>query len=171
MANTYLDGDGLYRKYGTTKAVATTAGEYKTFGPLREIELKIDLTTLTSSSVIMNDQTFFPKSVYVEEVILEVMVAATSAGSPTLDVGLVQTSDRSTGITNFTNTGFIAAEVLSGVLDTIGKKITYTAGTSKAGAGIALAPAQVGHITARANTATFTAGNVSVKIRYRAYTN
>lgn len=171
--NPWNDNDGLIRKFGVTKTTPNTAGEYKTYGGLREIEVKIDLSTLTSSSVIQSYQEFFPKNVYIEEVVLEVMTASTTAGSPTLDVGLVQT-DTTTATTPTTsswttNSVFIAAEVDSGVIGTLGKKITYTAGTSKAGGGIGLASGQVAYITARANTSTWSAGNVSVKIRYRAY--
>jgi hypothetical protein len=35
----WLNNDGLYLKYGTDKAVATTGGEYRTNGALREIEV------------------------------------------------------------------------------------------------------------------------------------
>lgn len=166
MVQSWFNSDKLYLKYGPDKAVAGKAGEYRTFGALHEIELRLDLSTLTSSSTIVDDNVFYPKGAYLEQVVLEVSTAAVSGGSPTLDVGLVQSADRATGITNFTNTGFIAAEVYSGVLDTVGKKITYTIGTSKVGAGVGLAPAQTGMITARLNTATAT-GTVIVRISYR----
>lgn len=171
--NLYQDADGLVRKYGVLKAVPNTAGEYKTYGGLREIEVIIDLSKLTSSSVIQSYQTFFPKNVFIEQVTLEVLQASTTAGSPTLDVGLVQT-DGSTAVTPTTsswttNSVFIAAEVDSGVIATLGKKITYTAAVSKAGGGIGLAAGQVGYITARVNASTWSAGFVSVKISYRGY--
>lgn len=162
----YYDGDGLLRVYGTDKAVAARGGEFKTYGELRTIDFRIDLTKLTSTAQIVDDQVFFPKSMFVEEVVLDVQTAATSAGSPTLDVGLVQASDRTTVISQ---TSFIAAEVLSGKLDTAGTKVVYTAGVSKAGAliGTTASSTLVGQVIARANTATFTAGVVTVRIKYR----
>lgn len=163
MANTWLDPDGLYRKYGTTKTVATTAGEYKTFGALREIEVRIDLTTLTSSAVIQNDVTFFPKNVFIEEIAIDVQTAATSSGTGTLDIGLVK-MDRSTEI-DFN--GFIAAETTAN-LNHAGKKLTYNYGTSQAGALVgATSGADVGYITANYNTGAFQTGVIFVRIRYR----
>lgn len=161
---TYYDGDGLLRKYGTYKAIANPAGEYKTYGPLRTVECKVTLANLTTTvgQTVMSDQVFFPK-LRIESVDLEVETAATSSGSATFDIGLIQT-DRTTEIDY---NGFIAAEVLSGVLDTVGKKIIYTAGVSKAGALIGTTTTNVGYIVANANTAVFTAGVVYVRINYR----
>src|SRR4051812_34591494 len=99
------DNDGLLRKYGTEKATATTAGEYRTVGAIREIEVKLDLSTInTSTQTILADTTFFPKE-RIEEVVIEVQTAAASSGTGTLDVGLIST-DRSTEIDY---DGFIAA--------------------------------------------------------------
>lgn len=159
----WFNNDGLYLRYGTEKTTTEVAGEYKTFGPLREIEVKIDLATLTTSGqTILSDTVFFPK-MRVEEVTLEVQTAATSGGSATLDVGLVSSSDRSTEIDY---DGFIAAEVLTAI-NTAGKKITYVNGTSKAGALIGTTLASVGHLVAKAGTAVFTAGVVYVRVKYR----
>ena len=158
---TWLDNDGLYHKYGTTKTTANVAGEFQTLGALREIEVKLDLTTLTSSAVIISDVTFFPK-MRIEEVVIEVQTAATSSGTGTLDVGLIKT-DRTTEIDY---NGLIAAETTAD-LDTAGKKITYIYGTSKAGALIGTTTTSVGHITANYNTGAFQAGVVYIRIRYR----
>lgn len=157
------DNDGLYRKYGVEKTTPEAAGEYKTFGPLREIEVRIDLTGLnTSTQTILSDTVFFPK-MRIEEVVIEVQTAATSGGSATLDVGLISSADRSTEIDY---DGFIAAEVLTAI-NTAGKRITYINGTSKAGALIGTTTSTVGHLVAKAGTAVFTAGVVYVRIKYR----
>lgn len=163
VTQSWYNSDGLELKYGPDKTNVDKGGEYRTNGSLREVTFKLDLTQLTSTSQIISDQIFFPKNVFIEQVILDVSTAATSVGSPTLDIGEYQT-DRTTAISA---TQFIAAEILSGVLDTVGKKITYTAGTSKAGAGIGTVPTLIGYLTARANTATFTAGIVEIRINYR----
>lgn len=163
MVQSWNNNDGLYLKYGVDKTTAETAGDYKTFGPLREVEVKIDLTTLTTSGqTILSDTVYFPK-MRVEEVTLEVQTAATSGGSATLDVGLVSSSDRSTEI-DFD--GFIAAQALAGI-NTAGKKITYINGTTSAGALIGTTLASVGHLVAKAGTAVFTAGVVYVRVKYR----
>ena len=162
MVQSWYNNDGLQLFYGVDKTTTEAAGEYRTNGPLREIEVRIDLTSLaTGSQTILSNTVFFPK-MRVEEVTLEVQTAATSGGSATLDVGLIST-DRSTEIDY---DGFIAAEVLTAI-NTAGKKITYVNGTSKAGALIGTTTATVGHLVAKAGTAVFTAGVVYVRIKYR----
>lgn len=166
MVQSYYDNTGLLRLYGTDKATSNPAGEYKTYGELRTVEVLIDLTTLTTTvgGTILSETTFFPKA-RIEEIVLEVHTAATGSSS-TLDFGLIST-DRTTEIDY---NGFIAAEVLSGVLDTVGKKITYTAGVSKAGALIGTTTTSVGYLVANANTAVFTAGKVLLRVKYRSGT-
>lgn len=159
----YKDNDGLLRKFGTEKATANTGGDYKTYGALREIELRIDMSTLTSSPAILNDLVFFEKS-RIEEVVIECHTAIASAGGGTFNIGLVRTSDRTTEI-DFD--GFIAAEVVA-TFNTAGKKVTYVNGTSKAGALIGTTTTNVGHITADWDTAAFESGILYVRIRYRA---
>lgn len=162
MVQSWYNNDGLQLFYGVDKTTTEAAGEYRTNGPLREIEVRIDLTSLaTGSQTILSNTVFFPK-MRIEEVVLEVQTAATSGGSATLDVGLIST-DRSTEIDY---DGFIAAEVLTAI-NTAGKRITYVNGTSKAGALIGTTTATVGHLVAKAGTAVFTAGVVYVRIKYR----
>lgn len=157
----YYNADGLLLKYGTAKATATTAGDYKTNGANRQIEVRIDLSTMTNSPVIQNDVTFMEK-MRIESVDIEVQTAAVSSGSGTLDVGFIKT-DRSTELDY---NGLIAAELTS-ALDTAGKKITYINGTSKAGALIGTTLTDIGYITANRNTADFQSGIVYVRINYR----
>lgn len=167
MAQTWDNSDNLHIKFGTDRAISTTAGEYKSFGDLRVIEAVVDLTTLTSTSSIIADTTVLPKNMFVEMVVLDVQTAAISAGSPTFDLGAIQ-SDRTTAISS--GSGFITAEVYSGVLDTAGKKITYTLGTSKVGAAVGTTTGSTyagALITARVNTSTFSAGKVVVRIYLR----
>lgn len=164
MANTYMDSQGLYHKYGNTATISNEGGEYKTYGSLREIEVRIDLSTLTTTAPnIVSDVVFFPKNVFIEQVVVDVQTAATSSGSGTIDFGLVQV-DRSTEI-DFN--GFIAAEV-KGTYDTAGKKVTYFNGVSKAGALIGTVNATKGYLTANLNTAVYQTGVIYVRIMYRA---
>lgn len=163
---TWFDPDGLFRKFGTTKAVPNIAGEYKTYGPLREIEVKFDLTTASTTSTILSDQTFFPKGVFVEEVIAEAQTAL--VGGTSFSVGLYQSNDRATAISEV---AFISAEVTA-TLAAAGNKVTYVAGTAKAGDKVGTVPivstaAFTGMISGKV-VGTFTGGVVLVRIRYRA---
>lgn len=159
----WFNNDGLLVKFGTEKTVPNLAGEYKTTGALREIELKINLTALTSSQVIQSDQTFVPANAKIEEVELVATTAATSGGAPTLDVGMIQT-DRTTIVSN---TGFTAAVALA-TLTPIGAKQVLRPGSAGAGAFVGTTVGTLpGYIVARANAATYTAGVLLVRIRYR----
>lgn len=160
----WMDNAGLYQKYGLEQTVPMAGGEYRTVAELREIEVKIDLTKLTSTATIITggDDIFFPTGFMIEQIELVVETAATSGGAPTLDIGLMRT-DRTTELDW---DGLIAAEVLA-TLTPAGKKVVYNQGTSKAGALVGATTANIGQITARANTATFTAGVVTIRIKYR----
>ena len=157
-----LNSDGLFVKIGTTKATATKAGEYRTVGALREIEVTLsDLTTLTNTAAIIADVTFFPK-MRIEEVEVVNTTAATSGGSATLDLGLIQT-DRSTEI-DFE--AFLNGAALADY-NAVGEKIIYRIGTSGVGQLVGTTTTNVGYITANFNTAAFTAGALKIIIRYR----
>lgn len=161
----WFDPDGLLRKFGTEKAVPNRAGEYKTYGAERVVEVRLDLTTLTSSHVIQSDQEFIPINMRVEEVEVIVQVAATSGGAPTLDVGLIQSSDRTTAISN---TAFVAALALASI-DQAGEKTVLRVGSTSAGAliGALTSTTQPGHIAARVNASTYTAGVVIIRIHLK----
>jgi len=156
------NSDGLYLKYGTDKADPNTAGEYRTNGALREIEVKITLTDLTSTAAIISDAVFFPK-MRIEEVEIVTHTAATSAGSPTLDVGLIQT-DRSTEIDY---EAFANAVALTAI-DAAGEKTVLRVGSTGAGQLIGTTTSNVGYLTANYNSAAYTAGVIYVRVRYYA---
>src|SRR5882762_4993333 len=117
----FFDGDGLLRKYGTTKAIPNRGGEYKTYGDVREIEFKIiwgtasafgttTVGTVATTDVIQSDQVFFPAGIFLEEVTLEIMEAFNTLTS--ISVGMVQTNDRTTLI-GANGAGFISAALLA----------------------------------------------------------
>lgn len=161
----YIDNTGVLVKIGTEVAVPLTGGEYRNYGELREIEVKVDLTKLTTTlgGTIINDQIFFPKNMIVQEVELFVNTAATGA-TATLDLGLINV-DRTTE--NDFN-GFIAA--LAGnttPLTSLGQKTVISKGVTGAGAFIGgSAIAASGYLCANVNTAVFTTGVVTFRIRY-----
>lgn len=160
----WLDNAGLYRKYGTEQTTVAAGGEYRTVAELREIEIKIDLTTLTDTAAIVEgaDNIFFPSGVVIEQVEIVVDTAAVGA-TATLDIGLIQT-DRSTEIDYEAFTNAMAVASL-----TAGNKLTLIKGSTSAGdmVGTGTATSNVGHITANYNTAPFTDGVIVVRIKYR----
>jgi hypothetical protein len=176
----FFDADGLLRKYGTSKAIPNRGGEYKTYGDLREIEVKIvfgtasafgatTVGTVAATDVIQSDQVFFPAGVFLEEVQIEVLEALNTLTS--VSVGMVQTNDRTTLI-GASGAGFISAEVLAS-LNAAGKRVTYTAGVGQVGnlvgsVPIATSAAFRGYITARFAGTQGTTGAVVVRIKYRA---
>lgn len=155
---TWMSPDGLYKKFGTTKTIPNTGGEYRTLAECREIELRIDLTTLTTSPVIQNDVEFYPIGMRLQEV--EVYTETAATGGTSFSVGLVQT-DRTTVISN---TFFLAATVIADH-DLLGEKKVYSAGVATFGVGAATPNTVPGYITALA-AGTYTAGVVKVRLRY-----
>lgn len=161
MAQNWLNNDGLFLKFGTDKTVVTTGGHYKTYGELREIELKLTLTSLTQAEVVQNDQVFFGTGTRVQEV--EVMTHTAAVTGTAIDVGLVRT-DRTTEI-DFD--GFLAAFPTAS-MNAVGEKVVVINGGTGAGAFIgATTIANPGYITASMTDATaFTAGIIYIRIRY-----
>jgi hypothetical protein len=161
---TWHNADGLFLTFGTDKATANTAGEYRSLGKLREVEVKIDLTALTEAEVVQSDTTFIPAGARIEEV--EIVTHTAAATGTAIDVGLVRT-DRTTAIDA---DGLIQAEVTAD-MSTTGEKNVFRqeagVGASLGGALIGTTLANVGLITASRTTATaFTAGLVHVCVRY-----
>lgn len=158
---THLHGDGLFQKYGTDKATANVAGEFRTVGRLREIEMKINLVALTEAETPVSDVTFFPK-MRVEEV--EVVAETGATTGVAIDLGLVRT-DRTTQI-DFD--GFLAAAPTADY-NLAGEKIIYRIGVTGVGALVGTTTTLPGYITCSRTTATaFTTGVLRITIRYYA---
>jgi hypothetical protein len=154
------NADGLLLKYGTAKAVANLGGEYRTYGRLHEVEIKMDLTALNQNEVIQSDITVLPSGVILQEVEVDVKTAA--ATGVAIDVGLTRL-DRTTEL-DFD--GIIAALATASMA--AGKKIIISNGSTSAGALIGgSALANPAFVSASATTATaFTTGYVIITIRY-----
>jgi hypothetical protein len=169
VGGNWLDPDGLYRQYGTTKAVPETAGDYLSYGDTREIEVTIDLTTLTASPVIQSNTTFFPGNCFIESVQVDAEVSAT--GGTSFSVGLMGL-DRSTVTSPYGNTLFLSAAPIADHT-TAGQRKDYTVGVSGVGTAVGTslsftAAQGAGYLTALA-AGTYTAGKVKVRIRYRGF--
>lgn len=164
---TWSNSDGLYIKFGTDEVTVTDGGEYNTFGALHEVELEIPLASLsTSTNYFLSDTVTIPNGARIEKVVLVVETAATSGGSATLDIGLID-QDRSTA---FDDDGLVAALALAEMSDE-GAVITFVngadstpAGESGDGALVGTTLSNTGLIIASANTAVFTAGRLKCRI-------
>ena len=176
VAGNWLNNDNLYLQYGTSKAVATPAGEFKAYGEDRVIDIGLDLTTLTTSTAtILGNTNFYGggSNIIIDRVEFVVETAATSGSSSTLKVGLVQ-NDRATVPANYDH-AFINGETNANMA-TVGDRLVYVgtdsipAGSTHGGTLIGSFPASATapyYITAQAGTAVFTAGKIHIRIYYR----
>lgn len=154
----WLNSDGLYLEFGTTKATVENVGEYKTYGDMSEINIRLDLTTLTSTPVIISQTQKFPTGMRIARVDVISDTAATGTGA-TLDIGL-QKEDRSTELDY---NGLVAALPLTSV-DSVGETTSSTVGSTYAGALIGTSTTDVGYLTANYNTHTFDTGTANIRI-------
>lgn len=154
----WKNADGLYLEFGTTKPAVDVAGEYKTYGDFREINIRLDLTTLTSTPAIISQNLKFPTGMRIARIDVISDVAAVGSGA-TIDLGL-QAEDRSTEIDY---NGLLAAVALTS-FDTVGETVSYSVGVSGAGALMGTSTSSVGYLTANYNTAAITAGALDIRI-------
>lgn len=161
VGGSYQDGDGLFRQYGTSKAVPTTAGDFLSYGNTRNIEFTVDLTTLTTTPAIQANTTFIPSNVFIESVEIDVETAA--VGGTSLSIGTMRT-DRTTSVSN---TSFINALVTASM--TVGASLTLTGGSTSAGGliGTTTSFTDNGVYLTATVAGTFSAGKAKVRIRYR----
>lgn len=157
---TYFNADGLLLKYGTSRTTANVAGEYRTYGRLHEVEVKLDLTALTESETIVSDVTVIPSGVIIQEVEINTKTAA--ATGVAIDLGLIRL-DRTTEVDY---DGLLAAFPTAS-MNAAGEKNIISDNTTYDGALIGATTANPAFITCSRTTATaFTAGYVVVTIRY-----
>lgn len=187
MAQNWLNKDGLFIQFGTDQTTAEAAGEFALPGsPNRIVEVAFNLATanagasINATPTIISNNLIFPApptgQLYIEKVELVVETLATSSGSPTLSVGLIQ-MDRATVPSNY-NTAFINAEVLTALAATgtleyfnpNGSTTSIPAGSTRGGGLIGTQPANATgpyYLTATGTATAFTAGIVRVRIYYR----
>lgn len=157
--------DGLYIKFGTDEGVVGAGGSYAEPGEGQDLilDVTINLATLnTATNTILSDNVRVPKGYLVKRVQLVTTVAATSGGAATLDFGVVR-NDRTT---EEDYNGFAAAVALASI-NASGKVVEMPVGGAGAGAlvGTTLAATAAGGLlTAKANTAVFTAGQVRARV-------
>lgn len=158
---TWTNSDGLHIKMGVDEGFsASTAGEYKTYGPTRMVEIEVDLTELTATETILNDVVMLPAGAQIESV--EVIAEVAAATGTAIDVGLIRL-DRSTEL----DYDGILAAFATATMNVVGERTTLINGTSTGGALIGTVLAYAGYISASRTDATaFTAGRVKIRISY-----
>src|SRR6188474_3171204 len=108
----WMNNDGLYIRLGTNEGTAIQSGEYNELGPTHTVEVEIPLTSLTTSTnYFPSDTITLPAGARIEEVEIVAEAAATSGGSPTLDIGLIR-NDRTTA---YDDDCFIAALAMTAI--------------------------------------------------------
>jgi hypothetical protein len=160
VAGNWMNQDGLYVQYGTSKAVPTTAGDYLSYGEWRDIEFTVTLSSLSATPLIIANTTFLGSNVFIESVQTDVEVSPT--GASTLSVGTMR-ADRSTTISN---TNLIATATVG----TAGTQTTYTTGVTGVGALVGTTTNFTdgfAYITCTGTATPYTTGVVKVRIRYR----
>lgn len=164
VSTNWFNQDGLLVKFGTIEGLSGTSGEIgEQAGNVRIVEVRIPLlTSLTASDVIMDQNLQLGKNNRIEwvEVLNNGTVAATSGGLATLSVGLMRTDQT----TMLSSTAILAAAPLTDWA-TVGTLKRYTVGVAGAGAflGLPASLTNVSYVTAKFNTAAFTAGSLSVR--------
>lgn len=158
----WINSDGLRIPFGLEEAVVAKGGDTAKDGDRRESVIDVDLTALnTSTPYLISANVGIAKNARIEEVEVEVLTAATSGGSATLDVGFI----RSDYVTELDYNGLVAAAALS-TINTAGKRLNIVAGGTAAGALLGTSLAYNGFFVATAGTAVFTAGLLRVRVKY-----
>jgi len=165
--NEWHNDDGLYILYGVSEADVNRAGSIKYLGNGRHVaEVVISLpdlplynATADADVQIVSDTVVIPNGAFIEEV--EIVTTKETAGTnANLDLGLVD-QDR---VTEIDFDGFlVAGDDFNGGTD-LGTVYRYVQGTTDHGALIGTKITNSGLITARADTADFTAGVIKVRI-------
>lgn len=159
----WYNKDGLAVKMPADESKTGTTGEYSTLGAFREVEMTLDLTTLSTSVTTIVDEgnVTIPSGAQLEEVRIDVVTAAVGS-TATFSVGLIR-SDYTTVLdaTGLVNALAVTAVASAGTVVTLNK-----GGTTGYGTSLGVVTANQLTITAVAGTATFSAGKVKIKVRY-----
>jgi hypothetical protein len=167
VAGNWMNNDGLFLQFGTSKAVPTTAGDYQSLGEMREIELTLTLSSaVPAGQYILGNTTFVPSGVFIEQVELDWEVAA--AGGTSMSIGTCR-ADRTTTGTGGTAAGSFVTGQLLAAQTPAGLKQILTAGSTNAGTLIGTTTAFTdgfAYITVT-TVGTYTNGVAKVRIKYR----
>lgn len=157
----WMDNTGLYQEWGVEQATNSKGGEYRNNGNLREIELKINLATLTESETILDNNITMPSGVRIAGIKVQTVTAAATGAA--IDLGLIRT-DRTTEVDY---DGLLAA-FPTATMNAANETSNFTVpNTAEAGALVGTTTSNPAHFTCSRTTATaFTAGQIIVTVYY-----
>lgn len=166
VTGNWMNSDGLYIQYGTSKAVPTTMGDYLSYGESREIEFTLTPSTLTATPAIQGNTAFLPNGAFIESIETEAE-GTPPAGGTSISIGTMR-ADRTTVLSN---TSLLQAQVLASH-DGAGEynKYNVAGGAGLGGTSIGTITSLVdgfAYITALAAGTYTGAGTMKVRIRYR----
>lgn len=157
----WVNNDGLRVRFGTDLAKTGGGGEFTWTGPFAQHEFDIDFSKLNAfSNITVLDYTVrIPNGVLLTSAEIEVTTAFTSAGAPTLDIGLIDDD----GTTDWDIDGIDAAVALT-ALDTIGE--TTVCDGALINTILANTGGQKSLVAVRVNVANYTAGRAKLRFNY-----
>lgn len=182
VTGSWLDNTGMFRQYGTSKAVPEVGGDFLAYGDTRILEVTINLANLTTSPLVQSYTSFFPASntqLFVEQVVVDTevgMVVAAGATGISVGTGFLTpgTLTNPPAVTAISNTAFTnGATFVNASFTTPGQKVILTNGSTGAGGYIGTTSADQTHknyVTALAVGGTYTTGLIKVRIFYRGLT-
>ncbi len=160
MANTWLNNDGLYRKFGTAQATAKRGGEYEFDGPMHVVEFKLNLADLTETETILDDTVMLPKGALIQFV--QVVPTTVAATGTAIDIGLIK-ADRTT---QYDYDGILAAYPTAS-MDAVGETNTLSAGVGTYnGAVLGVALTETVYVSGSRTTATAFTGVIRIRLEY-----
>lgn len=166
MADTWLNGDLLYIKFGLKEGTVAVGGQLLDHGSYRNVELTVTGTALASAggaSAIIHDTVVIPANARIDKVeVVTVTAFDSSADAFTFDLGLIKQSDRATEVDY---NGLVAA-LPQASMDPAGDYQTVDVNHTYKGALIGTTTAYKSLVTANYNTAVPTVGVAKVRIFY-----
>lgn len=163
VGGNWMNSDGLFLQFGTSKAVPTTMGDYLSYGEWRDIEFTLNLATgsplATAGTYIVGNTTFLGTNIFLESVNVSVETAA--AGGTSVAIG-TRRLDRTTDIA----TNNILTATADGTLVAGYNNTTFTGGLVGTTITTSQLPDGAAYITAT-TVGTHTAGSIKIRLRYR----
>lgn len=163
----WMNADGLFLQFGTSKAVPTTMGDYLSYGEWRDIEFTLNLGAAplsTAGTYIIGNTTFLGTNIFLESMNYNVEVAG--AGGTSIAIG-TRRMDR---VTDISTTNLSPGNAVIAVASlTAGANVTTFSGAGTLmGTTITTSQFPDGAAYVTVTTAgTFSAGTVKVRLRYR----
>jgi hypothetical protein len=175
-ANEITNADGLRQGYGRHTSDNDVAGVHGGVGAKKTMTIELDLTTVTTAATDANtpiQHAQIKRGSIITDAYIQTVVAATSSGAATLDLGLWGRGTLTTPVTDDANglhSGVTIAQMttVGEILRLTGAKVQEqdAAGTPRVGTAVGATSLSDCVISAEWNTAAFTAGTVLVTLEY-----